>query len=352
MKPVLQNKYYGWLVHIAVWTVVLGMPPLFPGPDRPLMTGMEYVRCLPVLLSFMIVFYTNYFVLIDRYLSARRVGMFLLCNLVLIVLLILSVHLVSHLCFPPPPDHVPGDRTWQNKVHFFTGNAFLYMMVAGISVAIRMTGNLYRAEAERQQQEHARTEAELQNLKSQLNPHFLFNTLNNIYSLIDIDADQARQCVHDLGHMLRYVLYDGSRPTVSLKSEIGFIRDYIGLMRIRLPRHVKLDVSLPENPSAAPVASLLFISLIENAFKHGVSNDRPSFIDIRISETDESLVCRIENSFFPKSASSDRSGSGIGIRNLVGRLDILYPGAYTFKYGQEGDTYVSCLEIRLSHAGQ
>ena len=96
-------------------------------------------------------------------------------------------------------------------------------------------------------------------------------------------------------------------------------------MRIRLPRHVRLDVSLPENPSHTLVAPLLFISLVENAFKHGVSNDRPSFIDIDIREEEGVLACRIENSFFPKS-EADRSGSGIGLANLCRRLEMIYPG--------------------------
>ena len=189
--------------------------------------------------------------------------------------------------------------------------------------------------------------AELQNLKSQLNPHFLFNTLNNIYSLIQLDPDRAQQTVHDLSRLLRYVLYDSSRPTVPLKAEMDFLGNYIELMRIRLPRHVRLDVSLPENPSHTLVAPLLFISLVENAFKHGVSNDRPSFIDIDIREEEGVLACRIENSFFPKSGA-DRSGSGIGLANLCRRLEMIYPGRYEMKYGQHGDTYETLLRINLT----
>lgn len=108
------------------------------------------------------------------------------------------------------------EHPWQHAVHFFAGNAILYLLVVAVSVAIRMTGSRYKAETARQQLEHSRTEAELQNLKSQLNPHFLFNTLNNIYSLIQIDTSRAQQAVHALSRMLRYVLYDSSHPTVEL----------------------------------------------------------------------------------------------------------------------------------------
>ena len=165
-------------------------------------------------------------------------------------------------------------------------------------------------------------------------------------SLIQIDADRAQQAVHDLSRMLRYVLYESSCPTVPLAAEVEFLRDYIELMRIRLPRHVEVGVSLPEEPSPTPVAPLLFISLIENAFKHGTSNDRPSFIRIDIHERGGELVCRIRNSCFPKTAS-DRSGSGIGLKNLSKRLEMIYPQRHTFEYGERGGTYTALLRIKL-----
>ncbi len=123
--------------------------------------------------------------------------------------------------------------------------------------------------------------------------------------------------MHDLSRLLRYVLYDSSRPTVPLKAEMDFLGNYIELMRIRLPRHVRLDVSLPENPSHTLVAPLLFISLVENAFKHGVSNDRPSFIDIDIREEEGVLACRIENSFFPNRRPTAAARAS-GLRTFAG----------------------------------
>ena len=343
----LQSKYSGWLIHLTAWAVIFGMPLFVTSPDRPLMTGSEYLRFLLVPLSFMVVFYTNYFLLIERYLFTRQTGRFLGGNALLIAAVIVGLHLLFRYVLPPDAQHPPLPRPWQDSVRFFAGNAALYLLVVGAGVAIRMTGGWYKAEAARQELEHSRTQAELQNLKSQLNPHFLFNTLNNIYSLIQLDPDRAQQTVHDLSRLLRYVLYDSSRPTVPLKAEMDFLGNYIELMRIRLPRHVRLDVSLPENPSHTLVAPLLFISLVENAFKHGVSNDRPSFIDIDIREEEGVLACRIENSFFPKS-EADRSGSGIGLANLCRRLEMIYPGRYEMKYGQHGDTYETLLRINLT----
>ncbi len=343
---VAQSKYSGWLVHFTAWAVIFGMPLFVTSPDRPLMTGPEYLRFLLVPLSFMIVFYTNYFLLIDRNLFSRQLGRFLGGNILLIAVVIIVLHLLFRYVLPHNAVHPPMERSWQDSVRFFAGNALLYLLVVGVSVAIRMTSGWYKAETARQQLEHSRTQAELQNLKSQLNPHFLFNTLNNIYSLIQIDSGRAQQAVHDLSRMLRYVLYDSSQPTVPLNAEIEFLRDYIELMRIRLPHHVKLFVSLPEEPGSTPIAPLLFISPVENAFKHGVSNDKPSFIVIDIREEGGQLICRIKNSCFPK-AASDRSGSGIGLKNLSKRLEMIYPERHTFTYGEESDTYVALLCIKL-----
>ena len=342
----LQSKYSGWLIHLTAWAVIFGMPLFVTSPDRPLMTGSEYLRFLLVPLSFMVVFYTNYFLLIERYLFTRQTGRFLGGNALLIAAVIVGLHLLFRSVLPPDAQHPPLPRPWQDSVRFFAGNAALYLLVVGAGVAIRMTGGWYKAEAARQELEHSRTQAELQNLKSQLNPHFLFNTLNNIYALIQIDADRAQQAVHDLSRMLRYVLYESSCPPVPLAAEVEFLRDYIELMRIRLPRHVEVGVSLPEEPSPTPVAPLLFISLIENAFKHGTSNDRPSFIRIDIHERGGELVCCIRNSCFPKTAS-DRSGSGIGLKNLSKRLEMIYPQRHTFEYGERGGTYTASLRIKL-----
>ena len=344
-----QSKYSGWLVHITAWAVIFGMPLFVTSPDRPPISGPQYLHFLLVPLSFMVVFYTNYFLLIERNLFSRQLGRFLGGNVLLIAAVIIILHLLFRYILPYDPAHPPLERPWQDSVRFFVGNAVLYLLVVGASVAIRMTSGWYKAETARQQLEHSRTQAELQNLKSQLNPHFLFNTLNNIYSLIQIDSNRAQQAVHDLSRMLRYVLYDSSQPTVPLRSEIEFLRDYIELMRIRLPHHVKLFVSLPEDPESTPVAPLLFISLVENAFKHGVSNDKPSFIVIDIREKGGQLICRIKNSCFPK-AASDRSGSGIGLRNLSKRLEMIYPGRHTFEYGEQENTYVALLCIKL-HEG-
>ena len=231
---------------------------------------------------------------------------------------------------------------------FISRNVIIYLGVIGLAVAVRMTERWYRDEKKRDEMEKAATEAELVALKSQVNPHFLFNTLNNIYSLIQIDQDKAQEAVHDLSGMLRYVLYDSEKPSVPLSKETGFLKDYIKLMSMRCSSNVSLDVSLPETDSDKHVAPLLFIPLVENAFKHGISTSEPSSIKIALKEEGEYVSFLVENTSFPKN-DSDRSGSGIGVKNLQRRLDMLYQGQHSFEYGETQGFYRSFLKIKTGN---
>lgn len=339
-------KRIGSIIHIVAWGILFGIPFFFTGRESDSVTIESYTRFVLVPLSFMFVFYVNYFVLVQRYLFSKQTLSFILTNVVLIVLTMIIVHIIIQQI----PDYVHEYRPHReprNVVGFFLGNAMLYILVSALSVAIRMTDRWYKTESVRKELERSRTEAELQNLKSQLNPHFLFNTLNNIYSLIVFSPERAQDAVHDLSRLLRYVLYDSSNSQVPLEKELDFICNYVELMRIRLPENVKLTTDIRrESASGVFIAPLLFISLIENAFKHGVSNNKPSFINLLIMIEGGKLVCRIENSYFPKERK-DKSGSGIGLVNLKKRLALLYPENYSFTSEQRGDNYYSELILSI-----
>lgn len=349
MTPTESKKPLSALVHASAWAILFGLPFFFTGREEGV-TVESYLRFVIIPLSFMTVFYVNYFLLIGKYIFTRQTGRYILANVVLIAAVILAVHLLMN--FLPHPDHPrpPHERSLKEVVMFFTGNAFIYSLVAGLSVAIRMTGGWYRMEAARRELEKNNFEAELKNLKSQLNPHFLFNTLNNIYSLIAFSPDKAQQAVHDLSKLLRYVLYDNNQHYVPLEKELDFIRNYVELMRLRLPGEVDVRVDFPCGEyKGVLIAPLLFISLIENAFKHGVSNSKPSFIHIALCvESDREITCTIQNSYFPKD-NDDKSGSGIGLSNLRKRLELLYPGQYILRCERAGDAFLSGLVIHLKN---
>lgn len=346
--PAPPFKGMGKLIHIVAWGILFGLPFFFTGRESQTVTVISYVRSVIVPLSFMLVFYANYVLLIDHFLFTKHTWKFFLSNIVLIAAAMGGVHLMFELLPHPEWTHPRPEKELQEVIGFFIVNAMLYLLVAGLSVAIKMTGSWYQTETARRELEKSRAEAELQNLKSQLNPHFLFNTLNNIYSLIAFSPERAQEAVHDLSRLLRYVLYESSQPVVPLEKELDFIRNYVELMRIRLPEHARLTTTISSVNPATPVAPLLFISLIENAFKHGVSNNKPSFIDLDIHQEGERIICSIRNSYFPKDTDQDKSGSGIGLQNLRRRLELLYPNRHIFSCKAEGDNYHSLLELQAS----
>lgn len=339
----------GILIHVVAWAIPLSTPFFFTGKNEEWIPSDFLLRSCIVISSFMLVFYSNYFYLIKRFLTLKKVTHFLLSNLILMVSVTLIVHFIMQQL--PPPEEMHGEHLREHGIlqtaGFLLRNIFMYSIVGGLSVAIRMTSNWFQTEAIRKDLEKSRAEAELKNLKSQLNPHFLFNTLNNIYSLIALSPDQAQAAVHELSRLLRYVLYESSQPFVSVGKELDFVRNYIELMRIRLAKNVELQTEIDIENQEAQIAPLLFITFIENAFKHGISNNKPSFIHIHITQKNGELHCIIKNSFFPKD-EQDKSGSGIGLPNLEKRLALLYPNTHTIQHGREGDTYSSVLSVTLT----
>jgi len=296
-----------------------------------------------MLAGVIVVFYANYSYLIQRILFSRRFWLYFLSNVLLYTIVIFCSHILMNLL--PPPEVAMAERVHQVPVHFFIlADIIKYVFLTVLSVALKATNSWYQIDTERKELEKQRSEAELQNLKNQLNPHFLFNTLNNIYSLIAINGEQAQESVHELSRLLRYMLYDSSQEFVPLEKDIDFVRNYVELMRIRMPEHVDLRADIQIAHPDIPIAPLLFISQIENAFKHGISNSKPSFVHIEIIAENNQIHCKIQNSFFPKD-EQDKSGSGIGLLNLKKRLDLLYPGKYALTF-EQSDEIFNC-ELRL-----
>ena len=296
-------------------------------------------------ISFLIIFYLNYFVSIPRLLFRQKSILFIIANIVCISLLALGIRYASSFYHIPPPD---GNEPPPGYVFFFRDFTSLTFFVF-ISLAIRVGSQLQESEAARLEAVRSKTEAELKNLRNQLNPHFLLNTLNNIYALITFDTEKAQQAVQELSKLLRYVLYDNQEMFVPLKKEVGFIKNYIELMRIRVSPEVEIITDLRIKPdSQTPIAPLMFISLIENAFKHGISPTEPSHIHISLTEDSNSICCKIANSNHPK-AESDKSGSGIGLEQVSKRLNLIYPGRHSWERGvsPDGKEYISTITVKL-----
>lgn len=311
-------------------------------------TGFKFTQYLmycmqPAML--MIVFYLNYLYLAPKFFVAGKHRYDLLINLVLITTLGIIQHYWNDYANELYGVHALVDDALNDVTNILRDSLNLAIFAAG-STALALARKWVTADQKLKESEAARAQSELKNLRSQIKPHFLLNTLNNIYALTAIDQARAQDAIQQLSRMLRHLLYDNQESEVSLTDEMEFMENYIKLMQIRLSSNVEVtfhrQVSLP----GIKVAPLIFISLIENAFKHGVSSNRDSRIDISLTADNDQITFSCNNTNYPKD-EQNRSGSGIGIENTRRRLDLMYPGRYTWDYGvnDDGTEYHSCITI-------
>ena len=336
-------------IHIVSWLLIFGFPLVFADRGNS-MDWHQFLRHSCVPLCYFLIFYINYLWLVPRYLFNDEMRKYIIANAILIFFSSLMLHLLLEAFSTPPPEEFT--RRMPPRWIFYIRDIVLMIFVAGLGAAIRTSLRWRQAQEMLLEAERQKTEAELKNLKNQLNPHFLLNTLNNIYALIAFNCDKAQEAVQELSKLLRHVLYDKQQTFVPLEKELDFIRNYVALMRIRLPQQVEISLHLETDPgSSLLIAPLLFISLIENAFKHGISPTAHSFISIAITgNTDGTVRCEIQNSNYPKTGQ-DKSGSGIGLEQVSKRLELIYPKHYEWEKGisANGQVYSSILTIQTKN---
>lgn len=342
-------------VHLCLWAVIICFPLFFWGRDHQI--GLhDLLRFAAMPAACAIVFYTNYCVLVKTYLLQKKLGVFLGLNLALILLVLFGEHL-WHEWLNELRDINPtgvSRKHGPSPLMFAFRNSAMLLLTCGLSVAIRMTANWYQSEMRRQTLEKEHTEMALKNLKSQLHPHFLFNTLNNIYALVAIDQEKAQTALLDLSKLLRYVLKESERNTVPLSDEILFLQQYIRLMSLRIGPNVTLSVDLPDPKALAAgqdpqIAPLLFINLVENAFKYGVPASAKATIKISMKwdATNGVLEFTCSNPV-AETAPLSSGDTGIGIPNLRQRLEYLYPQRHVFELKKDGPVFFVYLQLTLS----
>ena len=188
-------------------------------------------------------------------------------------------------------------------------------------------------------------EQQLEYLKYQINPHFFMNTLNNIHALVDIDAEKAKSTILELSKMMRFILYEGDKKGVPLTREFDFIRNYVTLMRLRFTDKVRINMELPTQVPDKQIPPLMLITFIENAFKHGISYQHESFIDVKAEIEGDQLHFSCRNS---KAEKANEEKGGVGLANVRQRLHLLYDNNYTLKIQDNPDIYNVQLTIPLT----
>lgn len=354
-------KHKAIWVQAAIWIVLFLMPAMFADPGEELTVGRYLVKSTATL-CILIAFYVTYLWLMPAYLKGKRTQ-FWAVNTLLVLALALGHHrLMTYLwhhdhraqtelrqkhndCKPKPE---PKRPVISFDVLIIGREMFQYAVVIGVASSIVLSLRYVEAEKARREAESARTKAELDNLRSQVNPHFLLNTLNGIYALTAFDPQKAQSAIMELSKMMRHILYDNQQPYVNLEEEVQFINNYISLMRMRTGAHVRIDTQfLLPTPCSVTIAPMILISLVENAFKHGISPTEPSFIKVVVEADDNSIQCLVANSNYPKT-SQDRSGHGIGLQQVARRLELSYAGRYQWQRGlQDDNTYSSKITIQL-----
>ncbi len=339
------NKHIAGMCHLAFWAFLFLSPLTYWRG-----TGFNFVHymltCMQPLVV-MVVFYLNYLVLAPKLFVAGKHRYDLLINVVLLISLGTLVHYWMDFVNGM---FVPGyrDQDTVGTLSYIARDVLNLAIFAAGATALALARRWVTADQKLKEMEAARAQAELRNLRNQINPHFLLNTLNNIYALTAFDTAKAQEAIQVLSKMMRHILYDYQKPMIPLKEEIDFLENYVKLMRIRLPQSVEVTFNAVQPTGTVEVAPMILISLVENAFKHGTSPTEKSFVHINISTNGQQLICDIQNSNNPKTAS-DHSGHGIGLQQVERRLQLAYPDRYTWEQGTRDNdkTYYSTITIQL-----
>lgn len=340
-----KNKTITVLAHLLLWLTLFCLPYLLSYGQEQDVNRLIAHFWIPLVFS-AIIFYLNYFVLIDTFLFPKKMVSFIIINAAIIALFLILKEFIEGTFFAEIAkkriENSGNSRPPFKMVIYLQTLSYLAPLL--FSIAIKSTKRWVKTEAERKEAINFKLKSELQHLHYQLQPHFFFNSLNNIYSLVDISPDQAKSSIHSLSKLMRYMLYETNLEVISLTKEIDFMKKYIDLMKLRLSDKTTVNYRFPSEETGIQIAPLLFISLIENAFKHGVSATKTSQIDINMTCDHETVLFSVENNNFPKK-TDDKSGSGIGLQNLEKRLELLYSDKFSFKTTLNDDRFLATLKI-------
>jgi two-component system, LytTR family, sensor kinase len=334
------------LVHLVFWVSLPFLPWAILQQQPP---HFSFWRAIMPVLRMAVLFYLNYWVLIPRLLARRRVLLYLLAVLALMLLLHLpmSLHWLGLGTMPPPR---PGTSV-ADRQQFQAVIVVVTVLVWMVSSGLRITSEWFENERVRRQMHNDKLTAELSFLKSQVSPHFLFNTLNNIYSLAQLRSDDTPEAILKLSQLMRYMLYEANDPRVALEQEVEYLHNYVDLQRLRLADDVEIEFSQEGNLAGKLIEPMLLIPFVENAFKHGVSYQHPSYIRMALRVHADELLFRVQNRRFPVAPPLTAArDSGIGVQNVTQRLRLLYPDRHLLHIEQTADEYLVTLTLALQHA--
>ena len=235
--------------------------------------------------------------------------------------------------------HVPPPFIGEHDAVAF----FVIIMLIGMNIGVKLYFKSERDHHVMEEMRRQNLEQQIAYLTYQINPHFFMNTLNNIHALVDIEPEKAKTTILELSKLMRFVLYDGNKSMVPLTKELDFLKNYIELMKLRYTDRVRIFVQLPNPVPETEVPPLLFITFVENAFKHGISYSKVSYVEIRVEVDDEQVRFTCRNT---KADKPHGDKGGVGLSNIKQRLDLIYGNRYTLDIQDQDNTFNVTLVIR------
>lgn len=338
----LNKKLLTATVHIAAWACFFLLPMVFfPRNDNfPVSNAFVWMFiCIDAyLLGF---YYLNSQVLIPRFLVNRK---WLIYTALVIAALLVFTQIPKlfedaiRADLPPRIKKIGSGRRRSYLPYPFTGTTALFFLVLMVSTSVRLIQEWLASEEKQAEVEREKLNTELYFLKAQINPHFLFNTLNNIYSLAVVKSDATAPAVMKLSSIMRYVISDTKQHWVPLEKEVKFIQDYIALQQVRLTDKVHIQLNIDGNINDHQIAPLIFIPFVENAFKYGISTKEHSHIDISLQMDATELNFTVDNRIVSIESTAEEN-TGIGLKNTRRRLEILYPGKHQLNISNDNQHF-------------
>lgn len=334
------------LQHVAFWTAMVIMFTVnyvfAPGVAQRRFT--DTFVFLPAHLVFA---YTQMYYAIPQLLLKRRYRRYVMITFFILVLCIAYSHFVQIMVLGGSL----GRYYWERYFHYknfvvrFGRSAFALFFTSGLAVAIKLFKEWFRQREQTLQAENEKVKMELESLRSQIHPHFLFNTLNNLYSLTLTNSASASLVVEHLSDLLRYMLYECREQYVSVNKELNMLKKYIELEKLRYGNRLDVAFNITGDTSGLVVSPLLFLPFVENSFKHGVSQQLDQcWINIHIYIEDNTMTFQVSNS---RTERHEHAYGGLGMQNVQKRLQLLYPDTHKLKITEEDEVYVVRLELSL-----
>jgi two-component system, LytTR family, sensor histidine kinase AlgZ len=301
-----------------------------------LMIGIHFVLTLAMA-------YLNYFVLLPRFLEKKSWPRYI-AEFIVPFVIIVTLRVIIQRSLADELGH--RERYFYSSMFVIQTAAITLFITIFISL-LRFVSEWFQLESIRREMQNEKLTAELNFLKAQINPHFLFNTLNNLYYLAYSKSENTTEVIAKLSQVMRYMIYDSNHERVLLSKEIEYMQNYIDLERLRLNNQIPINFKLSGNIETAVVAPLILITFLENAFKHGVTTNAKAWVNISIAVSDHVLVYAVENSKIEKAAIDNGGKSGIGLANVRRRLELVYPGQYELKVEDHPERYYIELRLKL-----